>query len=66
MNINNANDLKRAYPELVNEIISDALSEERNYNLDKSNKMRESIAAENKVIENIAAGVNNLGRRGNK
>lgn len=64
MNINNTNDLKKAYPELVNELISDALAEERNYNLGKSNEMRQSIAAENKIAETIANGSNGSnGRR---
>jgi hypothetical protein len=62
MIINNVNDLKKAYPELVNELISDALAEERNYNLEKNNKIRESIAAENNLI-NIAVESVNKGRR---
>lgn len=66
MNINNANDLKKAYLDLVNEIIRDALAEERNYNLEKSNKIRQSISAENNIIANIATGANGSKRRGNK
>lgn len=62
MNINNVEDLKRAYPKLVNEIISDALAEERNYNLEKSNKISESIAAENNLLDIAVASVNK-GRR---
>jgi hypothetical protein len=58
VNIKTVNDLKAAYPKLVNEIVSDALAQERIYNLDKSNEIRQSIAAEQKVIENIAAAAN--------
>jgi hypothetical protein len=58
VNIKTVNDLKAAYPELVNEIVSNALAQERIYNLDKSNEIRQSIAAEQKVIENIAAAAN--------
>lgn len=56
MNINNVNDLKRAYPELINEIISDALAEERQYQIGKMNEYHQSIEAENRITGSIATG----------